>query len=418
MRELIAAAVSADCLLDAGAAAKYAVQADRPSAVVAPRSAAEAAAVLQLASREGFTVECAGAGTRLHSGNRSRQPFIALSSVRLNDVAEYEPADLVISVGAGVSFPKLHDAVSPHNQFLALDPAVSRESTLGAAIATGASGPLRYAHGTPRDHVLGLEIVTGDGRILRFGGKVVKNVAGYDLVRLIVGSRGTLGFITSVNLRLKPAPQMECTLAIGGATLEAAADAVDAILAATFEPVALEILSPMLAEQVGGGHVWTVLIRFHGNGGALADAEQRIRALAGGVRVTTAAHNVWQLLAQAEAAATVKLRFANARASVRATMAAAQRASQAAVLENAQLAVHAGDGIVRLLAQRATDEPVQALLHARAELEAQGGTLIIERCTPALAMDAFGTTEGIALMTGIKKAFDPAGILAPGRFVI
>src|SRR5687768_6975102 len=136
---------------------------------------------------------------------------IKLSAQNMTAVSEYEPADLVISVHAGATLADIARAAAPHNQFLALDPAVDASTTIGSIVATNAAGPLRLAHGTPRDQVLGLEVVTGDGRVLEFGGKVVKNVAGYDIVRLLIGSRGALGFITRVNIRLKPSPAFDRT---------------------------------------------------------------------------------------------------------------------------------------------------------------------------------------------------------------
>src|SRR5687768_6722174 len=158
---------------------------------IAPRSSEEAAALVRAA---------AAAGRK-----------IGLSARNMTSVSEYEPADLVISVQAGATLGDIARAAAPHNQFLALDPAVSAETSIGSIVATNAAGPLRFAHGTPRDQVLGLEVVTGDGRVLEFGGKVVKNVAGYDIVRLLIGSRGALGFITRVNIRLKPSPAFDRT---------------------------------------------------------------------------------------------------------------------------------------------------------------------------------------------------------------
>lgn len=418
MRDLIASAVGADCLLDVSAFAHYAVRGRRPAAVAAPHDAQQAAAVLHFASREGIAVECVGSGSRLNGGNHGHQPFIALSSARINTVAEYEPADLVISIGAGVTHPRLRAAVSPHNQFFALDPAVSPESTVGATIATGTAGPLRYAHGTPRDQVLGLEIVTGDGRILNFGGKVVKNVAGYDVVRLIVGSRGTLGLITRINLRLKPVPQVDRTLAIAGDTSGDVVDLVDAIRSTTLEPVALEVISPALAGRVVGVTAWTLLVRFNGNDAGIASADERTRALAGNATTMVQAESVWTQLAQAEMAALVTLRFANVQSRLRETILAALRASAAVSNDSAEVAVHAGDGIARVFVSNPSAHAVALLTQERATITAEGGTLIVERSAPDMTFDAFGKPEGMALMNGIKKVFDPAGILAPARFVL
>ena len=250
MRDLLRTVVNASCLLDAEAVHAYAVRGKVPAVVVAPHRAEEAAAVLKLATEQELAVECAGAGSRLAGGNTPRKIDIVMTSARMHAIAEYEPADLVIAVETGASHAQIADAVTPHNQFLALDPPVLAQSTFGATIATGAAGPLRYAHGTPRDQVLGLEIVTGDGRVLHFGGRVVKNVAGYDIVRLMVGSRGTLGFITRVHVRLKPQPEVDRTVAVRAASFGEVADVMEAALTAGLEPAALEILSAPLAELV------------------------------------------------------------------------------------------------------------------------------------------------------------------------
>ncbi|HEX6557915.1 MAG TPA: FAD-binding oxidoreductase [Longimicrobiales bacterium] len=418
MRDLIRSVVSDECLLDAEAVHSYAVHGRAPEAVVAPRDAQEAAAVLKLASENRIPVECAGAGSRLRAGQMPRQLGIVMTSARLRGIAEYEPADLVIAVGAGTSFPQLHEAVAPHNQFLALDPSGLPRSTIGAAVATAAAGPLRYAHGTPRDQVLGLEVVTGDGRILHFGGRVVKNVAGYDLVRLMVGSRGTLGFVTRVNVRLKPQPEIDQTMALTASSFGAVAELTDAVLAASLEPAALEILSGSLAQEVSGDGPWTLLIRLHGNAEAARDAAQQIARIANGAGVRALESAAWRTLAESEAGATLNLRFANLPSLLRDTTAHALETARLAHLDDVRLAIHAGDGIVRLLADQVGQGGETALLEQRAMIEKNGGTLIVERAAPGVSMAAFGVPDALGLMTEIKKVFDPAGILGAGRFVV
>ena len=419
MRDLIRSSIGTDCLLEADAVHKYAVHGEAPGAVVAPRSTEEAAAIMKLATQEGFIVECAGAGTHLRAGNAPDKVDVVLTSARMNGIAEYEPADLVVAVQAGATFNTLSDAVSPHNQFFALDPAGEAGSTVGAAVATSAAGPLRFAHGTPRDQVLGLEIVTGDGRVLHYGGRVVKNVAGYDIVRLMVGSRGTLGFLTRINVRLKPQPEVDHTIAVSASSFAAIADITDAILAAGLDPVALEILSEPISMAVTAQNAWSLLLRLHGNTHAIADAHEKIAALGGSATVRELKTATWRLLAQEEAKAAVSIRIANLQSLLRETTLAALRIAQEAELSNARLAIHAGDGIVRLLADEAQAlRTPEIMRNARAAIEQAGGSLIVERAQHGMRLDAFGKAQAAGLMQQMKKVFDPAGILSPGRFVV
>lgn len=414
MRDLIESAVGSDCILNTHG--RYNVHGVTPEVIVAPRSAEEAAAILTLATNENIAVEFAGAGSRLNSGNKPRRIELVMTSARLKNIAEYEAADLVISAQSGVTLSRIADAVTPNNQFLALDPPVDDESTIGAVAANGTAGPLRFAHGTPRDQVLGLEIVTGDGRILHFGGKVVKNVAGYDVVRLLVGSRGTLGFITSVNLRLKPLPQVDRTVAISGDFAQIA-DAADAIFDAHLEPVAVEIVSGEVGARPTGSSSWTLLARVQGNEEAVTAAVAAIQRCAASAQVQQMDVPIWRDLNAREAFSPVVIRFANLRARLRETAATALRVAQETECINPRFAIHAGNGIVRLLADQIGDAAASQLHHERHAMENAGGSLIVER--PSLnGLDAFGHSDGARLMTGIKKIFDPAGILGVGRFDI
>src|SRR5688500_7353226 len=172
-------------------ASRWRVMGVAPTAVVAPATSEQVAQVLAFATARGLAREPAGAGSYLDSGRATERLDIVLSALRMSGVAEYEPADLTVSVEAGCSLHALQSKLLVHRQYLALDPPGSVASTIGAIVSRADAGPLRLSHGTPRDHVLGLELVTGDGRVMNLGGRVVKNVAGYDLVKLGIGARGT-----------------------------------------------------------------------------------------------------------------------------------------------------------------------------------------------------------------------------------
>ena len=409
MRELFQGKVEDYCFLEDGAAHSYAVHSNLPQLVFAPRTPEEAAILLKIASEHGLRVECAGSGTRLNGGNRAPKVDVVITSHRLNHIAEYEPADLVISVESGVTFPQLQNVVGSQNQFLALDPPVSNKSTVGAAIATASAGPLRLAHGGPRDQVLGLEVVTSDGRVLNFGGRVVKNVAGYDVVRLMVGSRGTLGFITRINVRLKPQPDADRSIAFAAATFDEIHKMWRDVVATGIEPAAAEIVSYTKG-------AWTLLLRLQGNNDAVADAETRINAAVAEPARQAVGPADWQRLSKVEAEAKLVIRAANTPTQLAETMDVVMRMLRGCEIRDAIIAAHAGDGIVRSMANEVRD--VSGLRDARGDVENQGGTLVVERSPVGLDFNAFGDPEALSIMKEIKKVFDPAGILGVDRFVL
>jgi glycolate oxidase FAD binding subunit len=384
-----------------------------PGSVIEPRTSAEAAAVLKLASENEWRVECAGAGTHVY-GNRRTRADIVITTRRMDAVVEYEPSDLVIGVQAGMPLQRLAATTKEHRQFLAQDPSANAHSTVGAMLAAARSGPLRYSQGTPRDHALGLEVVTGDGRVLKVGGRVVKNVAGYDIVRLIVGSAGTLGLITSAYLRLKPIPVADETVALSAADAQSLIEIAHFAIAENLEAAAIELLGPGLL-----GSEWTLLLRLTGNRESVADASARIRER--GASTESAQAAVWEQLQSLELRANALVRLADLPTRLPITMEAAQKLIDRSGA-TAQLLAHAGDGLVRLYFDAADAEKLAfAIGEARALLAASGGTVIAHSRNAELMrrVDAFGSLGAAQpLMARVKQIFDPAGILAPGRFVL
>jgi len=414
------------------AAARFAVHGVAPGAVVLPASVDEAAAVLALASEEGWRVEPAGAGTWLGWGRPPERVEIVLSVERLAGVEVYEPADLTAVVGAGMTLGGLEDTLGRHGQWLPLDAPGGGAGTLGAAVSLAEAGPLRHGHGTPRDHVLGLTLVTGDGRVLELGGRVVKNVAGFDLVKLVTGARGTLGLICRVAVRLRPLPERDATLALAAAGADAALDAVAALRAACIEPAALELVSPPLAAEATGvgAAEWAVVVRLQGGAEAVAEAEARVRAAARDGRVLAPdparAQALWAALGEPEACAALVARLADRPSVLAETLAAARELPGAAAAW--PLLAHAGSGIVRAAVPADAygrwpgAEWAAALAGARSRLAERGGTVLCVRAprdVVGTGLDPFGDPgPALRLMRALKKAFDPAGVLAAGRFVL
>ena len=232
--------------------------------IVEPTTVDEVSEVLKLASTEGWPVLPAGSSTwvrqlhPLHNG-------IIIKTTRLNRIIEHEPADLIAVAEAGVRLSEFNRALSENGQWLPLDPPDDGTATLGGVVATGLGGAQQIAFGRPRGSVIGMKVVLADGNVIKAGGRVVKNVAGYDLCKLFTGSYGTLGVITEINFKLRPVPERQATVIATGearALIEVGRSIVDAGLF----PVAVELLSAAVANKVGfGTDQCALLVRFAGN---------------------------------------------------------------------------------------------------------------------------------------------------------
>ncbi|MGH2485982.1 MAG: FAD-binding oxidoreductase, partial [Ktedonobacterales bacterium] len=180
----------------------------RPAALVEPRDTAEVAALLSFADAEGVKVLVRGGGAQLDLGFPPAGGDILLSTRALTRVLDYTANDQTITVEAGLPLARLRAALAPADQWFALDPALPEQATMGGVVSTNASGARRLRYGGVRDQLLGVQVVLADGTVARGGGKVVKNVAGYDLPKLYVGALGTLGVVTAVSLRVYPRPSV------------------------------------------------------------------------------------------------------------------------------------------------------------------------------------------------------------------
>jgi len=223
--------------------------------VVAPGSAEEVVKLLQWASEKGVGVVPIGTGAHTYP-RYPRDPFIVLTTSRLDEIQHYEPADLTMTASAGASLRDLSTEMAIHGQWLPFDPPDVPNRTLGGLVAAGLSGPLWAGYGQLRNHVLGATIVCGDGRALRLGGKVVKNVAGFDILKPIVGSRGELAVITSVTVRLFPLPVVDRFLVLEATDMSELVSTARAVATAPVMPASI-----ILSTTSDGGRL---LVRLHG----------------------------------------------------------------------------------------------------------------------------------------------------------
>jgi len=414
---------------------RYEVDGLRPAAVALPESADEVSAVLTAACEQRAAVVPWGSGTAMALGNLPRTYDLALVTRSLSRILEYEPADLTLTVQAGITMAALADELKRHGQFLPLD--APEEATLGGVLATGAFGPRRHAYGPVRDWVLGVRVVHADGRATKAGGRVVKNVAGYDMTKLYLGSLGTLGVIVEASLKVTPLPAVEETwAAVCPSSLEAVRLALDAD-SRGLRLSALTVAGPLgrdgpLAAAGLDSRGYAVLAQAMGTQAAVERSLQDLDALAGdhglaggGARLG-GADEVWEALrALARPALADNVLLVRALLSPRRVLPWLERTAGLAAKTGLApaLAAHVGTGCIftRWQGPGLGGERGRGLLAALSESAVTlGGAAVVEGCAIELKhhVDVWGRPRAdFALMRRLKEQFDPHGTLNPGRFL-
>jgi glycolate oxidase FAD binding subunit len=435
--DLAALVAPSQVLTDSAACAALAVDGKVPDWAVTPSSAEQVAAVLRYASEHHLAVIPSGHGTKVSMGNPPRRYDVALSLRELHRVIQYEPADLTISVEAGMAFGEFQNLVGRSGLWLPLDPRGGAESTVGGMIAANAAGPLRQGFGGPRDMVLGLKIATMDGKVVKTGGRVVKNVAGYDLGKLLTGSCGTLGVIVEASLKLFPKPPERATFAMRAGTLGIARDLHRSIRRSPLDPMRLVLLDSPAAALLGdsaavpeatGVELW---IELGGSNRVIERCMLELRRLASAVGATMGrregAEEAWERVSNL--ALWLQPRYQDVTVLKAALPVAAceeflSRAQQEAEAERITLVSFAqvGVGIVHLCALQETLSATFGGLVVRLRQAARdvGGTLVIEHCPLDLKshVDVWGPGgDDLEAMRKMKSAWDPNGVLSPGRFL-
>ena len=264
---------------------QYAVDQAIPSAVVRPGSAEQAAEIVKFAGHQKLALMATGARTKLDIGMPPRQYDLAVDLTGMDRVIAYDPGDLTLSVEAGIPLHKIAAALAAHRQFLPLGVPFADCATAGGTIASGIDSPLRQSYGGARDFVLGMEFVTGEGVAAKSGGRVVKNVSGYDIHKLMIGSLGTLGVITRINFRTFPGPRSVRTFLAVFREPQAACELLNTLARSVLRPRTLEIVA------VGAGFdqsksvpfsngAWTVVASFAGDQGLLDRHRRDLESLA------------------------------------------------------------------------------------------------------------------------------------------
>ena len=399
-----------------------------PEWVAAPASVDEASAVLAAATEHGLAVVPRGSGTAIGWGARPARCDLLIDTLRLDRVVEHEAGDLVARVQAGVTMAGLAAVLSSAGQQLALDVPPGNGSraaspTVGGVLATGTAGPRRLRYGTPRDLVIGVTVVRADGTVAKSGGKVVKNVAGYDLGKLYTGSYGTLGLITEAVFRLHPLPAASAFVTAGYAGPEAAAQAVAAAAGSELAPAAIEIDRPARDGLI------SVAVLLEGDPAGVAERAAGLRGVLGaGTAVADRPPPWW---ARVDSADRTVIRIAFWAAALPGVLAAVDRAGAAAGLDPA-VGGSAAAGVLHAVLGRgaapgAVAEFLTSLRDGLAGLEpgsaggegppARASAVVLTAPAPVRdTLDLWGPVPALALMRALKDQFDPGHLMAPGRF--
>lgn len=371
----------------------YTVDGMTPEWVVRPASQQELASVLRYASDQRLAVIPVGGPTNAAFGNIPERYDIALETSRLDGIVEFEPADLTITCQAGITLGALRKTTEAVGMMVPFDPSLPDEGTVGGVLAGNVSGPARLSLGTPRDFTIGLRVATADGKLTRAGGKVVKNVAGYDLCKLYVGSLGTLCVIVEATFKTVPLPKATARLAYVVRTPDNACRIPNEALRRGLS------LRSALVTRTNGGYALEMELA------GTPTAVERTRREIGLLAVNATAADSVEL-----PTGSTRIRLAVRPSDVPTMLHEAERALPGVAIE-----VYPTVGVCRISGDSAE------ILEAADSLATWFGIpCVVERCAPDLkrGIDVFGETpQAIGLMRRIKHQYDPRAALSPGRFV-
>ncbi|MSQ06608.1 MAG: FAD-binding oxidoreductase [Dehalococcoidia bacterium] len=451
----------------------YAIDGQTPQAVAQPATRQEVAQVLQWASAEGLAVCPWGGGTQMGVGNLPRQVDLVLDLARLDRLLDFQPADLTVTVEAGMTLAVLQSALAQGGKFLPVEAPLADQATIGGILATGATGPLRLAYGLPRDWLIGIGVVSAQGVASKAGGKVVKNVTGYDLNKLYTGSLGTLGVIVEATFKLSPRPADFAALVTGFPSAVRAVLAGQQLAGQVFAPQGLQVvtgpvvrrlgleqaggnvrkspLAPLYERRVGGisriapeprtGEALAIAF-FQGRGLAVRrrlEESRRLLQSQGGSEAAVLDAGVGQELLgrltglgwAAETAPRLGLKVSVPPSAV--GQVAALLSEDAASGADTGIIADPGFGTVRLLqwgeippnppfakgGSGGFDGSPEKIARLRDQVRKLNGWVVVEQCPLGLKqqVDVWDVEpQALEVMRRLKQKFDPLGTLNPGRF--
>lgn len=389
---------------------------------LAPTTPADVARCLHDANTEGRAVVPLGGGTMLDFGAPLERADLLLSLENLNSIIDYQPANLTVCTQAGITLDSLNRTLAEHGQYVPLDPACPDRATIGGIIASNSSGPFRYRYGAARDLLIGIRAALVDGSIVRGGGQVVKNVAGYDLPKLFIGSLGTLGVITEATFKLAPIPSTTATCIALFDNPDSAFRLVLRIQHSVLLPLSIELLNASAAANLGLGVEWALLVRFGGlpraNARGLADVAAWAKQESGTTADIEADSDLWARVRDMSSRNDIVLRASVLPTEMGSYLQSVEE-SCSRLGARCSSATHA-IGISLIALDGEDDHILDVIEDLRAAAIDKRGHLVLQRAPLHIRhrADVWGPTRAeFAIMRKLKDEFDPHRILNPGRFI-
>lgn len=393
----------------------------RPLMIVKPGSPEEVAECLKVCAETNAAVVPAGFATWLECGNPRKRVDVVMSLERMNRIIDYSAPDLTAIVESGIALNDFNEVVTGERQWLPLDPPGANRATLGAVVACASVGPLRFGFGKPRDYVIGLRLAHSDGTESRSGGKVVKNVAGYDMNKLYTGSFGTLAVITELIVKLRPLPDKSSTVRVTSQDVNLLRKLASSILSSNLLPASVFLTKGIFPDSLeSSDRQLSLAVRFieseptvnYQVETVLKMIENRVSAE---VLNDSDAEKFWTRVSNVDETSRVAIRM-----SVPLSLAQSGFEKLSGEESRSLIAADFATGIIRAAFDLDDGQAVEKIKRLRLESASLGGTLVVERASVSVKKeaDAWGDAgPTVELMKSIKAKFDPQALLNPGMFV-
>lgn len=411
---------------------QFVIDGKAPETVVSPASIEEVSRLLKEASENGRAISPVGQGAFLHLGGVPKRYEQALCTTELSTIVDYQPTDMTITVGAGMSLAQLQAILGENGQWLPLDPPCPERATVGGVIAANLNGPARFSQGTVRDFLIGIKVVRADGTLIKGGGQVVKNVAGYDLPKLYCGSFGTLGVVVEATFMIRPRPEAQTTLALTFSSAEKAGEAALKLAGSDLQPFFLELANffPLSSSRDQKGDAYYIFIGFAGMQEEIDDQRSHLRDVIGDDEAHIEELSVDEARTLSEALRDFPV-SGPATLRCKVSLQPTQLATFCEDLESeaqrrhapVRLLARAGNGILYAAfeGEAVPDDQILSLVDwIRVHTTGNNGFVVVEEIPSALKERAnvWGSVgKAFPLMQRLKETLDPKGILNPGRFV-
>jgi glycolate oxidase FAD binding subunit len=413
---------------------RYTVDGILPRLVVTPSTVEDAARIVALTHQHDLKLMARGGGSHMNLGGLPEQIDVLLKTSKLTRLLEHEAPDLTCHVEAGMTLADLQAQLAKQGQRLALDPPDATQTTIGGILATNATGPKRLRYGTARDLVIGLHVIQANGEIAHSGGRVVKNVAGYDLNKLYIGSLGTLGLIAKANFKLHPIPAAERTLLLTYTNAEEAMRTTIAITGSQLSPGAIELIDAGAANDMTDffgqnlpGNGYTLAVNFEGSKATINRQIDELHLLARKYNALLAndlegddQERFWQAIRE-HMQGTLTCKVAILVSQVAPYLQHIEQICRKHDLE-ASIIAHAANGIlyIELRPGDAEQRLVEAIATLRLHAQEARGSLVVERCPVVLKrrINIWGEPgTNFSMMQRLKQQFDPKETFTKGRFL-